>query len=130
MKRKFFIPSVIIVTALSFAVLPFVLGANNNTSQSVTTQNYTPARFAIAAAEIHVAMLQGGGQERLRKILFKLDSVTGEVSILQMSIRGINDPTVLSAVWQPSANSGQFYLFGAPGNNSNNQQNMFPGLPE
>ena len=117
LKKLTIIPIAIAGTLLLCAIPQMILTAKaDEPAQSVNTQTYTPARFAVAAAEIHVANLQNSELACQRKILFKLDSATGEVSILQMSVRGNNDPTVLSAVWCSTLPGGQFQLFGAPGN--------------
>ena len=92
----------------------------------VSTQSFSPSRYAVAAAEINVANLQSPGTACLRKVLVRLDSVSGKVQILQLSVRGDNDPTVLSAVWAPASESGQFQPFGAPQQDGAMPNQMFP----
>lgn len=109
----------ILIAAVSIAIVLVLLGITGITklqasqTMPVTTQGFTPARYALAAAEINVANLQGGGRACTRKVLIRMDSVTGKAQILQMSVRGDGDPTVLSAVWAPTEDSGPFQLFGA-----------------
>ena len=79
-----------------------------------STQKFSPSRYAIAAAEINVAVLQGSGTSNTRKVLVRLDSVTGKLHILQMSVSGDNNPAVLSAVWTAAAENGTFSPFGPP----------------
>ena len=78
------------------------------------TQLFTPARYALVAAEVDVAQIQGAGSAgagHSRKVVMKLDSRTGEVWVLEMQVMGGNDPKVNAANWhlvkQPSRpNSG------------------------
>ena len=66
------------------------------------SQLFTPARFSLVAAEVDAGLLQNPGcSGGKRKVLFKLDSVTGEVWVLQLSIVGGNDPRVTDANWYP-----------------------------
>ena len=114
MKKRIFI------AAVSFVIVTILLGIAGITKlhasqpMQVNTQEYSPSRDALAAADITVANLQGGGRACTRKVLVRIDSVTGNTQILQMSIRGDGDPTVLAAVWAPTADSGEFQLFGGP----------------
>ena len=63
-----------------------------------TTQMYTPARFALELAEINVTMQQPYGNNT-QKLLFKLNTATGEVWALQISTISITNPQILSAGW-------------------------------
>ena len=108
----------ILITAISITIVMVLLGIAGITklqasqTMPVTTQEFSPSRYALAAAEINVANLQGGGKACTRKVLVRMDSVTGKAQILQMSVRGDGDPTVLSAVWASTSDSGPFQLFG------------------
>ena len=51
-----------------------------------------------------------------QKVMFKVDTTTGQVWVLQLGIVAPNDPTVNSAVWAPVSNSGGFTPFGQGGN--------------
>lgn len=51
--------------------------------------------------EIDVAQLQQGGRNSEQKVMLKIDTTTGQVWVLQLSVNGPNDPTVRSAVWAP-----------------------------
>ena len=70
--------------------------ADNNAN----SQLYPNGRYALVEGEIDVAQLQQGGR--------KIDTTTGQVWVLQLSVNGPNDPTVRSAVWAPVANDGSF----------------------
>ena len=75
---------------------------------------YNPAatrlngRYALVEGEIDVAQLQQGGRNSEQKVMLKIDTTTGQVWVLQLSVNGPNDPTVRSAVWAPVANDGSF----------------------
>jgi hypothetical protein len=113
------------MSAICLAAVLLLLAAFSSISKlqaspvmPVSTQNFSPSRYAVAAAEINVANLQSPGIACTRKVLVRLDSVTGNTQILQLSIRGDNDPTVLSAVWAQASESGQFQPYGGPQQNT------------
>ena len=93
MAKKLF-ASVLVCGGLMFAATP---------ARAADTQGFTPARYVIVAAEVDVALIQndanGGGGTR--KVLLKMDTLTGEVWILQLGIFGGNDPRVTAASWCP-----------------------------
>ena len=66
------------------------------------TQLFTPARYALVAAEVDVSLIQGSGSAgkgHTRNVVMKLDSRTGEVWVLEMQLMGGNDPKVTNANW-------------------------------
>ena len=115
-KTIFFRGAVIAILLLLLNAVIALYPADADNTMPVTTQSFSPARFALAAAEINVANPQSPGIQVTQKTLFRIDSVTGEVSILQMSVRGNNDPTVQSAVWARVSSSGTFFPYGNPDN--------------
>ena len=80
-----------------------ILWATETNAAEADTQQFTPARYVIVAAEVNVALIQNDadGGAGTRKVLLKMDTVTGEVWILQLGIFGGNDPRVTSASWCP-----------------------------
>ena len=66
------------------------------------TQVFVPARYALVQGEVNVSTLQqdinaeGGFTQ---KAIFRLDTTTGEVWVLQLSIVGANQPQVTSGSW-------------------------------
>ena len=87
--------------ALAGAAALGALALKTHASEN-NSQLFTPARFSLVAAEVDAALLQNtGGDNGERKVLFKLDSVTGEVWVLQLSVIGGNDPRVTDANWYP-----------------------------
>lgn len=101
-----------VTTAVATAVT--IIGFFPARAQSAqTTQTFRPARFALETAEINVTMQQPH-QENTQKMLFKIDTVTGEVWTLQMSTISYVNPQVVSANWvkvQPRAISQQPNIF-------------------
>ncbi len=69
-----------------------------------TTQAFAPNRFALEAAEVNVKNLQPSGRNR-QKMLFKIDTLTGQVWVLQVSATGDVDPRVTEAAWKKVANA-------------------------
>ncbi|MBQ7395758.1 MAG: hypothetical protein IJW08_04385 [Lentisphaeria bacterium] len=114
MLKNIFVPAAALATILLLmtAIMHFTK-LQASPALPVSTQSFSPARYAIAAADINVANLQSPGLAKSRKIIVRLDSVTGKLHILQLTIRGDNDPTVLSAVWAPVTEAGTFSPFGA-----------------
>ncbi len=87
-------PCIILATAAGGAALLMTAGWNGN------SQGFTPSRYAVVAAEIDVSMPQTAGiNGNPRKVLVRLDTHSGAVSILQLSVAGINNPAVRSASW-------------------------------
>ena len=64
-----------------------------------TTQAFTPNRFALEAAEVNVKQLRPEGKCR-QKMLFKIDTLTGQVWVLQVSSIGQVNPHVTEAAWK------------------------------
>ena len=82
--------------------------ADNNEN----SQLYPNGRFALVEGEINVATAQEG-QNSTQRVMFKVDSATGQVWALQLCVNGKNDPTVRSAVWAPVLNQGTFNVGGS-----------------
>jgi len=76
------------------------------------SQLYPNGRFALVEGEINVATTQEG-QSNTQRVMFKVDSATGQVWALQLCVNGKNDPTVRSAVWAPVLNQGTFNVGGS-----------------
>ena len=66
---------------------------------SQTTQAFAPNRFALEAAEVNVKNLRPSGRNR-QKMLFKIDTLTGQVWVLQVSATGDVNPYVTEAAWK------------------------------
>lgn len=91
----------------------FWLGAQGGGS----TQGFEPSRYALLAAEMNVSDVINSDGSNMQKCVFKMDTRTGEVWMLQAAVNGPQDPTVRSAVWARVANSGTFFPNGPQGNN-------------
>ena len=90
---------------LTVGILPSLPARADNNANS---QLYPNGRYALVEGEIDVAQLQQGGRNSEQKVMLKIDTTTGQVWVLQLSVNGPNDPTVRSAVWAPVANDGSF----------------------
>jgi len=66
---------------------------------SQTTQAFAPNRFALEAAEVNVKNLQPSGRNR-QKMLFRIDTLTGQVWVLQVAATGDVNPYVTEAAWK------------------------------
>lgn len=89
---------VIALTATISAVITVIAFFPARAQSEQTTQTFRPGRFALEMAEINVKM-QIPHQENTQKMLFKVDSVTGEVWALQMSTFSFINPQITSANW-------------------------------
>lgn len=102
--RKWWFAAGIAVLILALAGTFGVRAADNN------SQLFNPARYALLAAPVDVALIQGAGSAgtgHIRQAVFKVDTVTGDVWVLQMTIMGGNDPKVNAADWHHIRQSGR-----------------------
>lgn len=100
-KRAFQIASLVwflVLTATAFAVVAVIAFFPARAQSAQTTQSFRTGRFALEMAEINVRRLQPHG-ENTQKMLFKVDTVTGEVWALQVSTRSFINPDITSANW-------------------------------
>ena len=98
------------------AVLLFI---RHLAAESASTQEFTPARYALLEASVNVsAVLNSGGfNQGVQKTVLKIDTRTGQVWVLQLAVNGVGDPTVCSAVWARVQDQGPFYRNGPPSGN-------------
>ncbi len=68
-------------------------------AQSSNSQNYTPSRYVIVAAQINVLSPRMGADHDTQYVMVKMDTVTGKTWILQMDVAGGNNPKVRSSSW-------------------------------
>ena len=103
--------TVLITAAVLAALFCCWLGA-----QGTGTQDYVPARYALFQGNLSVSNVTntGGFSHNIQQCVFKLDTRTGEVWVLQLAVNGMGDPTVRSAVWAKTSNVGIFYPNGSP----------------
>lgn len=100
-KKLFQIASLIwliILTATAVAVVAVIALFPARAQSEQTTQSFRAGRFALETAEVNVKMLQPSGQNT-QKMLFKVDTVTGDVWALQVSSRSNVNPDIQSANW-------------------------------
>ena len=102
MKKWCFLGSVVLIVIVLAAVYyPAAVNADN------TTQIFTPARYALNSAEIDVSISVPNGPVQEQKVMFKIDTVTGDVWVLQLSVEGQNDPSFAAANWVKVQHSPQ-----------------------
>lgn len=107
-KMKLFL----IAAVAAAALLCVWLGAQS----TGTTQNYSPARYALVQGSVTISNItdSGGMSNNIQQCMFKLDTRTGETWVVQLAVNGAGDPTVRSAVWAKVQNTGTFYPNGPP----------------
>ena len=88
----------IALTATATAVVLIIMFFPARAQSAPTTQGFQPARFALETAEINVNMLQSSG-DNTQKVLFKINTATGEVWALQMATTSMVNPQITSASW-------------------------------
>ena len=67
---------------------------------SSDSQLFNAGRYALVAAEVDTLTLQQGvGNEQ--QVVLKIDTVTGQVWVLQITSGGPNNAQVTNATWQP-----------------------------
>ncbi len=96
MKKTVWIALGILLILGAALVLPNLYGVDEG-----GTQAFSPARYILLEGEINVAMRNPGAAGTIQKAMFRLDTVTGRVWVLQMTVMGNNNPQVQSASWYP-----------------------------
>ncbi|MGE4563527.1 MAG: hypothetical protein AB7F32_01530 [Victivallaceae bacterium] len=92
-----------IMLAVAAVVLGGVLAiysANTAQAEANTSQQYTPARYAVINAVVQVQSSTDHGVNN-QSSLFKIDSTTGQVWMLQATVQSMANPQILNAVWVP-----------------------------
>ena len=107
--RSILVAAVVAAVAVTAAFLSWPVRA------SADTQTFTSARYALIQGDINVGMLNPGAGDNVQNVLFKLDTTTGDVWALQMTVVSGNDPTVQGANWFKIANAGTFQPYTAGG---------------
>ena len=119
-KKAFQIASliwVLVLTAAFSAVVAVIAFFPARAQSAQTTQTFRPGRFALEMAEINIKM-QIPHKENTQKMLFKVDTVTGEVWALQIAVRSFINPEILSAGWykvRPAVGNAQTFPPWLPG---------------
>lgn len=116
MEKLYFMLSVLLLAGvIAVSVFPASTAAESG------TQVFTPARYALTDAEIDVSVSVPNGPVQEQKVMFKLDTVTGDVWVLQLTVNGQNDPTFAAANWVKV----QHGSINPPGNNTNSDPQGF-----
>ena len=64
-----------------------------------STQNYTPARFALLAAELNVSSMSIG-PNNTRQVIVRADTATGQCWVLELTVPGEGSFQVIRADWK------------------------------
>lgn len=106
MQKKIFLSgTAIIAVAVVAAGSAFATFADNGNSQT-----FQLSRYALVAAEADAAMpALADGNSTTRKVVMRINTVTGETDILQFGVAGFDDPTITNASWaKVSGNNNAF----------------------
>ena len=102
--KKWYWAGSAVLAAAGLAVCFYPAGSRADS----TTQVFTPARYALSSAEIDVSISVPNGPVQEQKVMFKMDTVTGDVWVLQLSVQGQNDPAFAAANWVKTQHIPQY----------------------
>lgn len=86
-------------TAIAAIISLLVVFIPASTAQNVNSQDFTPSRFVVIAADINVLSPQMGNIGKIQSVILKMDTMTGKAWILQVHVMGGNEPKVRSSSW-------------------------------
>lgn len=94
------IAAAVLVAAGILTSLPVQADSSND------SQLFNAGRYALVAAEVDVQTLQQGINNE-QQVVLKIDTVTGQVWVLQITSGGSSNPQINSASWQPVTDQQQ-----------------------
>ena len=86
------------IAAAAAAAIHF--GVSSAGAADNSTQNYSPSRFALLAAQINVSSDEGG-ISNTRQVMIRADTLTGQCWILELKVYGYQNFRVANASWKP-----------------------------
>ncbi|MBO7328153.1 MAG: hypothetical protein J6W00_05200 [Lentisphaeria bacterium] len=95
--KKFYLIG--ICTALAAVISLLLIFIPESTALSTDSQNFTPSRFVVIAADINVLSPQMGNNGKIQSVVLKMDTMTGKAWILQVQVMGGNEPKVRTSSW-------------------------------
>ena len=95
MKKYCIITTVIVIIAL----LLMAVFIPETGAQSGNSQEFSPSRYVVLSAEIDVDSLQMGESRDPRKVIVRMDTVSGKTWVMQLGVTGGNDPKIRSSSW-------------------------------
>jgi hypothetical protein len=98
MKMKKFVLAATVIMIVILLMLSFMIPLCS--AQVGNSQDFTPSRYVIVAAQVNVSSPQMGGLQNTQYVIVKLDTVTGKSWILQLDVAGGNDPKVNHSMWK------------------------------
>ena len=96
MKKYYVIGAFAAVTAIFLLMLALIPSL---TAQNANSQDFTPSRYVVIAADVNVLSPQMGNSGKIQSVMLKLDTITGKAWILQVHVMGGNDPKVRYSSW-------------------------------
>ena len=95
MKKHCIIVSIVIIIAL----LLMAVFIPETGAQTGNSQDYSPCRYVIVAAEMDVDSLQMGESRDPRKVIVKMDTISGKTWVMQLGVTGGNAPKIRYSSW-------------------------------
>jgi hypothetical protein len=96
MKKYYVIWACAVFAAIFLLMMVFI---PSSTAQNANSQDFSPSRYVVVAADINVLSPQMGNSGKIQSVMLKLDTVTGKSWILQVHVMGGNDPKVRYSSW-------------------------------
>lgn len=78
-----------------------MLAVTVSAAESNGTQTFTPARFALLSAPVLVQTMTNQAQMLNQQAMFRIDTQTGQVWMLQVVVQSDVSPLIVNAVWVP-----------------------------
>lgn len=95
--KKYYLAA--IFTVILIAVLLSALLLPEAVAQNANSQDFSPSRYVVVAADVNVLSPQMGSSGKLQSVMLKLDTITGRAWILQIHVMGGNEPKVRNSSW-------------------------------
>jgi len=98
MKMKKVILTSTVVMIIILILLSLMIPLCN--AQVGNSQEYSPSRYVIVAAQVNVISPGINGSHDTQYVLVKLDTLTGKSWILQLDVAGGDAPRVRQSAWK------------------------------
>ena len=95
--KKFYLAALFALIPIGILVSIFLIP--EALAQNANSQDFTPSRYVVVAADVNVLSPQMGSSGKLQSVMLKLDTVTGRAWILQIHVMGGNEPKVRQSSW-------------------------------
>lgn len=95
--KKFYL--IAMFTGISIIVLLSIILIPKAVAQNANSQDFSPSRYVVVAADVNVLSPQMGSSGKLQSVMLKLDTITGRAWILQIHVIGGNEPKIRQSSW-------------------------------